>query len=164
MFTITEQYKLKRSNETYTTSILIRLENLEKHTDDEQLKPNILKYIEFSSAKRLSPGIYTTYERTYEGGETLEITNDDIKIALTNALERERNKHDVEAAELLKRHSDCIERFKNIQESYNACIAEIDENIKNIPSKEAKKSNIKDEIAILNQLIIDKKYELDSLE
>jgi len=162
-----ESYTLKREQSTpystIVTNIAIRLENMPENTKDHsELKKNLLKYISFQSVKRLSPGVYNICDGKCK--ETLELTFDDIKIALTSAFEVERYKYNKQYDELAARQGRLIDEFETIDNSYKACIKEIDEKIEQIPTNQAKKIDLKDEINILEEIIRKKKYDLVKLE
>lgn len=163
-----ENYTLTREQPTpggaYVRTIPIRLENMPEHTEGHsQMKTNLLKYITFQSAKRLSPGVYQTCDDK-SCKETLELTYDDIKMGLANSFACEQQKYKKQYDELANRQSDLVDDFEKIQSSYEACLKEIDEKIEQIPTKEAKKVDLKDEISILKDLIRQKEHELVNLE
>jgi len=158
-----ERYVLRRDEDNYRWRIAIQLENMPKHTVDHLLKENILKYINFSSAKRLSPGIWRTCEES-DCKEIIEITNEDIKTALYNSFLFEEKKHNDKMIMLQTQLKEFNEEFDEISKSYFACISEIDEKIKNAPLKVEKINNLNNEIEILEKLIQDRKNELSQLK
>ena len=165
---LSENYTLIRRQPTpggaYVITIAIRLENMSENTKSHaELKSNILKYITFQSAKRLSPGVYHTCD-DIKCQETMEITHDDIKIALATGFDSEKAKFYKRYEELQVQVVKHIGEFKIIQDSYDTCLKEIDEEIKQVPTKEAKKIDLTDEICILEDIITKKKYELVKLE
>lgn len=166
---VSERYTFTRTHPTpdgaYVTTIAIQLMDMPPGSSSTHntLKENLLKYITFASAKRLSPGVYTTCEdRSCK--DTLELTYDDIKIALAAGFASEQSKYKKKYDELARQQSDLADEFEKIKSSYDACLKEIDEKIEQIPTKQAKVADLKDEIQILEDIIRNKKYALVKLE
>lgn len=158
-----ERYCLKKKEGNIITTIPILLECMPEYSNShETSKSNIFKYINFASAKRLTPGSYTI-DLCVDCIETLEISYDDIRRMLETSFSRWTSNYEKRRERILNDLSFASEEFEKIKMTYEECLKEIDEKIRRIPETEEKIQDLKDEIDILENVVRSKKHELSTL-